>query len=335
MWKFIIFILIAAVAVWQLNNIAFNNDDQSKTEEKNEEVKQVETKIVEKPKEATSTIKLSALQGALKGIQQDDELEAIEEEPKKVVEPTPQPVQKTTPKVPKSNSYEAMLSREAETQASDQSVNAVAVEGGASLGALVQQQQPPQEKVISLDTDKKQAAQLETLKSLTSETVKTEPIKVATETAPEVAEPIHDKASIRENLKKLLASAEQAIESDDAIILMDVDDTQTKNTIEVKTKSSKELLRDLVAQASNNTGKDDQFVANLLKEVSASSIRVLAVEKDATTVMVKTGDTLSILAEKIYGDAGKYMIIYEANKDVISNPHQIYIGMVLKMPRVQ
>ena len=36
---------------------------------------------------------------------------------------------------------------------------------------------------------------------------------------------------------------------------------------------------------------------------------------------VKAGDTLSMIAEKVYGDAAKYNDIYEANKDQLKSKH--------------
>jgi nucleoid-associated protein YgaU len=48
---------------------------------------------------------------------------------------------------------------------------------------------------------------------------------------------------------------------------------------------------------------------------------------------VKEGDTLSAIAKKFYGDAGKYMVIYEANKDLIGDdPGLIKVGQELKIP---
>ena len=47
---------------------------------------------------------------------------------------------------------------------------------------------------------------------------------------------------------------------------------------------------------------------------------------------VKAGDTLSVIAEKIYGDAAKYNDIYEANKDVLASADDIKVGQELKIP---
>ncbi len=47
---------------------------------------------------------------------------------------------------------------------------------------------------------------------------------------------------------------------------------------------------------------------------------------------VKAGDTLSKIAEKVYGDAAKFNDIYEANKDVLSSADDIKVGQTLKIP---
>ncbi len=49
--------------------------------------------------------------------------------------------------------------------------------------------------------------------------------------------------------------------------------------------------------------------------------------------MVRPGDTLPSIAEKVYGDAGRWPAIYAANRDVIGNkPNQIKIGAQLTIP---
>ena len=50
------------------------------------------------------------------------------------------------------------------------------------------------------------------------------------------------------------------------------------------------------------------------------------------TYTVKSGDTLSGIAKKVYGNAGKYMVIFEANKPMLSDPNKIYPGQVLRIP---
>jgi ABC-type nitrate/sulfonate/bicarbonate transport system substrate-binding protein len=47
---------------------------------------------------------------------------------------------------------------------------------------------------------------------------------------------------------------------------------------------------------------------------------------------VVSGDTLSLLAQKYYGDQAKWTKIYEANKQTMRNPNFIYIGQKLLIP---
>jgi nucleoid-associated protein YgaU len=50
------------------------------------------------------------------------------------------------------------------------------------------------------------------------------------------------------------------------------------------------------------------------------------------TYQVVAGDTLSKIAKNFYGDANKYMKIFEANKDQLSDPDKIKVGQTLKIP---
>ena len=47
---------------------------------------------------------------------------------------------------------------------------------------------------------------------------------------------------------------------------------------------------------------------------------------------VVRGDTLSAIAKQYYGDANKYMVIFEANKPMLSHPDKIYPGQKLRIP---
>jgi LysM repeat protein len=47
---------------------------------------------------------------------------------------------------------------------------------------------------------------------------------------------------------------------------------------------------------------------------------------------VKSGDTLSKLAKTFYGDANRYMDIFNANRDKLNDPNMIRVGQVLTIP---
>ena len=48
--------------------------------------------------------------------------------------------------------------------------------------------------------------------------------------------------------------------------------------------------------------------------------------------VVEKGDTLSAIAKKYYGKANAYMKIFEANKDVLTDPDKIKPGQRLRIP---
>ncbi|CAN5254788.1 LysM peptidoglycan-binding domain-containing protein [soil metagenome] len=52
----------------------------------------------------------------------------------------------------------------------------------------------------------------------------------------------------------------------------------------------------------------------------------------ARTYTVQAGDSLSKIAKREYGDAGKWNAIFEANRDKIKNPDLIHPGQVLNLP---
>lgn len=53
---------------------------------------------------------------------------------------------------------------------------------------------------------------------------------------------------------------------------------------------------------------------------------------EAQFYTVVSGDTLSKISKQFYGDANKYMKIFEANKPMLSHPDKIYPGQNLRIP---
>ena len=48
--------------------------------------------------------------------------------------------------------------------------------------------------------------------------------------------------------------------------------------------------------------------------------------------VIQSGDTLSALAKKYYGNAGDYPRIFEANREVIKDADKIYPGQKIRIP---
>jgi nucleoid-associated protein YgaU len=61
-------------------------------------------------------------------------------------------------------------------------------------------------------------------------------------------------------------------------------------------------------------------------------LTVASSEPEAQWHTVVSGDTLSKIAKKFYGDAMKYPVIFEANKPMLTHPDKIYPGQMLRIP---
>ena len=61
----------------------------------------------------------------------------------------------------------------------------------------------------------------------------------------------------------------------------------------------------------------------------------MAAEPESTLYAVVAGDTLSKIAKQFYGDASQYPRIFEANRPMLQDPDQIYIGQTLRIPAQQ
>jgi N-acetyl-anhydromuramyl-L-alanine amidase AmpD/LysM repeat protein len=55
-------------------------------------------------------------------------------------------------------------------------------------------------------------------------------------------------------------------------------------------------------------------------------------EETWRTYTIQPGDTLSLVARQMYGQAHLWRIIFEANRDILSDPGRIYPGQIIKIP---
>ncbi len=84
---------------------------------------------------------------------------------------------------------------------------------------------------------------------------------------------------------------------------------------------SQEMKEKIVLALGNVTG-----VAKVEEDIGTPAAAA------AAFYTVEKGDTLSAIAKKQLGDANKYMVIFEANKPMLSDPNKIYPGQVLRIP---
>ncbi|GLH31085.1 MULTISPECIES: peptidoglycan-binding protein LysM [Pseudomonas] len=87
--------------------------------------------------------------------------------------------------------------------------------------------------------------------------------------------------------------------------------------------ASQEEKEKIILAAGNISG-----VASVDDQITVTGPVVQA----ARFVTVKKGDTLSAIAVVVYGNAGQYNKIFEANKPMLKHPDKIYPGQVLRIP---
>ena len=87
--------------------------------------------------------------------------------------------------------------------------------------------------------------------------------------------------------------------------------------------SSAEALQKAILIAGNTKG-----VAN----VSVDGMKAPAAEDQTQYYIIKSGDTLSAIAQHFYKDANKYPKIFEANREVIKDANLIFPGQKIRIP---
>ena len=92
---------------------------------------------------------------------------------------------------------------------------------------------------------------------------------------------------------------------------------------------SNQAVRDQAVLIAGNIKGVEKVIADDLKAPKPKPEE--PVEK-AEFYEIASGDTLGKIAKKFYGSAGKYMKIFEANRDIISDPNKIYPGQKIKIP---
>ena len=86
---------------------------------------------------------------------------------------------------------------------------------------------------------------------------------------------------------------------------------------------SREALEKAVLMAGNVDG---------ISEVKYDAVTAPVAEVKVEYYEIVSGDTLSGIAGKFYGDGSAYMRIFEANREVIKDPDKIYVGQKIRIP---
>jgi nucleoid-associated protein YgaU len=126
------------------------------------------------------------------------------------------------------------------------------------------------------------------------------------------------KAKRIELLKSIVESTGLEIDNLD----IEVDDDQVTVYGQVDSQSDKEKVVLVLGNVEGIASVDDR-------------ISVVNPEPEAVFYEVQSGDSLSKIAKAHYGDAMKYMLIFEANQPLLKDPNLIYPGQVLRIPAIE
>jgi nucleoid-associated protein YgaU len=77
---------------------------------------------------------------------------------------------------------------------------------------------------------------------------------------------------------------------------------------------------------------DDRPKADFSDVESGSSSTASQPSTGGKSYTVRKGDSLSKIAKREYGDAQRWRVIYDANRDTIKDPDLIYPGQVIQIP---
>jgi len=141
-------------------------------------------------------------------------------------------------------------------------------------------------------------------------------------------------ASIKDELTNLVESDDLEIKPKEVKKRLEsliADVTESKKSLSQTQKSLKNLVKEAEKKDTTSAKK---FANAIIKDVSNKKISIIEENDKFIIIKVKSGDNLSILAQRYYNDKSKYKIIYEANKDKINSNYEIYPGSKLLIPKI-
>ena len=71
-----------------------------------------------------------------------------------------------------------------------------------------------------------------------------------------------------------------------------------------------------------------------VEKVNDENFTAPPAEEETEFYVIQKGDSLSKIAKQYYGDAMKYPVIFEANREVIKDPDLIYPGQTVRIPKI-
>ena len=96
---------------------------------------------------------------------------------------------------------------------------------------------------------------------------------------------------------------------------------------------SAEAMQKAVLMAGNIHGVENVNIDGMKMPAHLPTPQSLETYENTQYYLIQSGDTLSKIAERFYGDSTKYSMIFEANREVIGKPDLIFPGQKIRIPR--
>ena len=91
-------------------------------------------------------------------------------------------------------------------------------------------------------------------------------------------------------------------------------------------------VRDSAILIAGNIKGVEKIIADDLKAPEPKPEEPVEAVETVEYYEIVSGDTLGAIAKRFYGNASKYTKIFEANRDILSDPNKIYPGQKIRIP---
>ena len=117
-----------------------------------------------------------------------------------------------------------------------------------------------------------------------------------------------------------------------------VKDEITKNLSSTPIEGLDVKIEGNVVKVSGNADKETlekaALIAGNVNGIEGVEIEGVNEDSEENFYTIVKGDNLSKIAKKFYGDANKYPVIFEANREVIKDANLIYPGQKIRIPKI-
>lgn len=114
--------------------------------------------------------------------------------------------------------------------------------------------------------------------------------------------------------------------------------SKTLNILKIEDNSSAAVerenitLKEQLAKANRQLSEYSAKIKEITKKQDKSTAESQSALSATRTYTVNYGDSLTSIAQKIYGEGSKWIAIYEANKSALQQSHTLRVGQILIIP---